>query len=225
MRRIQILKRAGASAITAALLIAAAVVSSRMAHAGDDRQSTEAKIRIGFAIAPVPLNLSGKNVELVGLGSYIVNAQTSCNDCHSAGPQTQYAPGGNPFFGQKPAKQNPATYLGGGRSFGSLVPNTPEIVSRNLTPDKTGKTLGGDSFTDFVKTMRTGTDPDHVHPTCSSTSAGPCLPPPFDGELLQIMPWPNFRSMTDHELLAIYEYLGAIPCVEGGPGQPSSRCR
>ena len=122
MRRIQILKRAGASAITAALLIAAAVVSSRMAHAGDDRQSTEAKIRTGFAIAPVPLNLSGKNVELVGLGSYLVNAQASCNDCHSAGPQTQYAPGGNPFFGQKPAKQNAATYLGGGRSFGSLLP-------------------------------------------------------------------------------------------------------
>jgi hypothetical protein len=33
---------------------------------------------------------------------------------------------------------NQSVYLGGGRNFGSLVPLTPEIVSRNLTPDKTG---------------------------------------------------------------------------------------
>ena len=24
---------------------------------------------------------------------------------------------------------------------------------------------------------------------------------------------------------AIYEYLGAIPCVEGGPGEEAGRCR
>src|SRR5229473_4289212 len=37
----------------------------------------------------------------------------SCNGCHSAGPPTQYAPGGNPYFSQ-PKQVNPATYLGGG---------------------------------------------------------------------------------------------------------------
>jgi hypothetical protein len=38
---------------------------------------------------------------------------------------------------------------------------------------------------------------------------------PFDGDLLQIMPWPSLRHMTQHELRAIYEYLGAIPCITG----------
>ncbi|HEX9671010.1 MAG TPA: hypothetical protein VGC93_16180 [Thermoanaerobaculia bacterium] len=35
----------------------------------------------GFNIAPVPLKLRGRNRALVGLGSYIVNAQGGCNDC------------------------------------------------------------------------------------------------------------------------------------------------
>ena len=41
------------------------------------------KIRIGYKINPVPLNLKGKNVLLVGLGSYIVNGQADCAGCHS----------------------------------------------------------------------------------------------------------------------------------------------
>jgi hypothetical protein len=35
----------------------------------------ESRIQCGFEITPVPLNLEGKNRALVGLGSYIVNAQ------------------------------------------------------------------------------------------------------------------------------------------------------
>jgi hypothetical protein len=57
----------------------------------DDRES---RIDIGFQIASVPLNLAGKDRALVGLDSYSVNAIAGCYDCHSAGPQTQYAPGG-----------------------------------------------------------------------------------------------------------------------------------
>jgi len=30
--------------------------------------------------------------------------------------------------------------------------------------------------------------------------------------------------MTDRQLTAIYEYLSAIPCIEGGPGEPANRC-
>ena len=57
----------------------------------------------------MPLNLEGKNRALVGLGSYLVN-MGGCKDCHSAGPETQFLPGGNPYFGE--TKQvNPATYL------------------------------------------------------------------------------------------------------------------
>jgi hypothetical protein len=40
------------------------------------------RIRRGFEIAPVPLNLRGKDPALVGLGSYLVTSG-GCNDCHT----------------------------------------------------------------------------------------------------------------------------------------------
>ena len=174
------------------------------------------RIRIGFEIAPVPLRLDGRDPKLVGLGSYLVNAVADCNGCHTASPQVEFAPGGNPFLNQ-PKVVNQSTYLGGGQDFGALIPGTPHIVSRNLTPDKTGKPEGGRSFAEFREIIRTGVDLDHLHPPCSATTTTGCLPPPFDGNLLQIMPWPTFQNLTDHELRAIYEYLSAVPCIAGPP--------
>ena len=46
---------------------------------------------------------------------------------------------------------------------------------------------------------------------------------PFDGDLLQIMPWPEDRHMTEHEMRAIYEYLSAVPCLSG-PGILHNDC-
>jgi hypothetical protein len=188
---------------------------------GDGEQS---RIRRGFEIAPVPLNLEDKNRELVGLGSYIVNALVDCNGCHSAGPATQFVKGGNPYFkGNPPKVVNQATYLGGGRTFPSQVPGaTPVIVSRNLTPDKTGRPEGGRTFEEFRSILRTGADLDHLHPNCSDptiTASSSCFPVnlPFNGDLLQIMPWFAYQDMTDHDLRAIYEYLSAIPCISGPP--------
>lgn len=210
-------KAVGAVAVFVAVVLAGLLITSPRIRAGeDDRDNNESKIQRGFDIAPVSLNLQGKNRALVGLGSYIVNAVGDCNGCHSAGPATQFLPGGNPFFGQ-PKKENPATYLGGGRDFGPLIPGSAHIVSRNLTPDKTGLPEGGHTFSEFVQIIRTGVDMDHLHPTCSGAPAPDCVPPPFDGALLQIMPWPAFQDMTDHDLRAIYEYLSAIPCIEGPP--------
>jgi hypothetical protein len=193
------------------------------AQAEDDRADGEqSRIRRGFEIAPVPLNLEGKDRRLVGLGSYLVNAVGFCNVCHSAGTATEYAPGGSPYNkGNQPTVVNQATYLGGGRTFASQVSGaTPVIASRNLTPDKTGRPEGGRTFAEFRYIMRTGADLDHVHPNCSDptiSASSSCFPVklPFDGDLLQIMPWPAFRNMTEHELRAIYEYLGAIPCIAG----------
>jgi hypothetical protein len=34
------------------------------------------------------------------------------------------------------------------------------------------------------------------------------------------MPWPLFDDLTDHDLHAMYEYLSAIPCLEGPPNLP-----
>jgi hypothetical protein len=184
----------------------------------DDRNSDKALIRRGFEIAPVPLNLRGKDHGLVGFGSYLVNAVAGCNGCHSAGPATQYAPGGNPYFkGNPPTVINQATYLGGGRDFGSLIPGTPAIVSRNLTPDRTGRPVGGRTFEEFLYIFRTGTDLDHLHPNCSPGVTTNCFPAqqPFNGDLLQVMPWPEFQHMTRRDIRAIYEYLSTIPCNPG----------
>ena len=213
---------AGACVVTAALVIAASTTPSRVANA---QSGGDSRIQIGLAAAPVPLNLARKNLALVGLGSYFVNVVGDCNGCHSAGPPTQYVKGGNPYMNQ-PKQVNPATYLGGGRDFGALIPNSAHIISRNLTPDSSGLPIGGDSFDEFLHTIRTGIDPDHLHPPCGTAApnAG-CVPAPFDGNLLQVMPWPGLKSLSDYDLRAIYEYLSTIPCVEGNyPGDPANRC-
>jgi len=213
-------KPAAAAAAFAAIILAGMLSSSPRVRATDDDDDdrNESKIQRGFEIAPVHLNLEGKNRRLVGLGSYIVNANVPCNECHGAGPAiNQFLPGDNPYFGQT-AVINPATYLGGGRDFGAPVPGSAHIISRNLTPDKTGLPEGGRTFGEFVQIMRTGVDLDHLHPTCPTgvVNTG-CIPAPFNGDLLQTMPWPGLRNLTDHDLRAIYEYLSAVPCVAGPP--------
>jgi hypothetical protein len=69
---------------------------------GNQDNDDESKIKQGFAIAPVKLNLEGKNRALVGLGSYIVNAQADCNGCHTLSPAVQYTVPGNPYLFSPP---------------------------------------------------------------------------------------------------------------------------
>src|SRR5260370_19364468 len=142
MKTTRIVKWAGAVAAFVVSVLAGMLIRSPRVKA-DDGDGEESKIEQGFAIAPVHLNLSGKNRALVGLGSYIVNAQGDCNGCHSAGPATEFANGGNPYFGQ-PTTVNPNTYLGAGRDFGPFPgPGPfPPIISRNPTPDNTGRPEG-----------------------------------------------------------------------------------
>src|SRR5262245_33760166 len=123
-----------AAALLTALVLMVATATKGRAAAADD----ESKVQQGFAIAPVKLNLTGKNRALAGLGSYSVNASGDCNGCHF-GPGGEFADGGNPFLGQ-PKVINEAAYLAGGTPlFG------PVFIPRNLTPDKTGKPAGGAS--------------------------------------------------------------------------------
>src|ERR1700688_1608711 len=110
----KLVKPAAAVAALAAFILAALLGSSPGVKAtDDDDERNESKIQRGFEITPVHLNLEGKNRRLVGLGSYIVNANVPCNECHGAGPAlNQFLTGDNPYFGQT-AVINPATYLGG----------------------------------------------------------------------------------------------------------------
>jgi hypothetical protein len=178
---------------------------------------TDSRIQIGYNIAPVKLKLKGLNPALVGIGSYIVNAQADCNGCHTSpdyGPEYLNDPG---FFGTQGAGVvNPAAYLGGGVYFATF-PGGANIFTRNLTPDITGKPEGGHTLAEFMNIMRTGHDYDRAHPPCPDTGAEGCIlgPPatPLNGNVLQIMPWATFSHMSDNDLQAIYEYLSAIPCI------------
>ncbi|MFL6199753.1 MAG: cytochrome C [Thermoanaerobaculia bacterium] len=170
--------------ILALLVIGCAALLNLPHAAGAKNQDPEqSRIARGYQIAPVPLNLKGRNRALVGLGSYIVNAQGGCNDCHTNPP---YAPGGDPFVGQ-PEHINTAGYLAGGVEFGP-------VVSANITPDDEGKPAGV-TYQEFKTYLRNGHDPDDPD------------------EILQVMPWPVYGKMTDHDLRAIYEYLSAIPSI------------
>ena len=147
--------------------------------------SEASRIFRGFQINPVPLKLRGRDRNLVFLGSYIVNAQGGCNDCHTV---PSYAVGGDPFAGQ-PEQINKDCYLAGGAQFG------PFITSRNITPRANGEPANR-SLDEFKKIFREGKDyrnePDGI---------------------LQVMPWPVYGKMSDRELEAIYEYLKAIPSI------------
>lgn len=162
--------------------LAATVLTVASAAAADADANRVAQ---GFAIAPVPLNLAGLDRVKVGLGSYLVNALGGCNDCHTAPP---YAPGGDPYLGQR-KRINRAGYLAGGQQFGPFV-------SPNLTPDARRRP-GGMTFVQFRDAIRQGKDPEDPR------------------RLLQVMPWPVYSSMGGRDLQAIYEYLRAIPSIPG----------
>jgi hypothetical protein len=220
--------------------MAGVFINSRPGQASNDNngaQDEKEMIQIGLAYASsvgIQLNMTGKDPDMVGLGSYLVNVTGDCNGCHTADPRTEFALRGNPYLLRGPnpplfsgiTKINPDTHLGGGSDFGSfgIGPNA-EIISRNLTPDSTGRPEGGNTLSDFKQIIRTGEDLDKRHPSCSTTITNNCLTFPFNGALLQVMPWPNFQNMTDRQLTAIYTFLSTIPCLEGGPGEPKNRCK
>jgi hypothetical protein len=124
-----------------------------------------------------------------------VNAVGGCNDCHT---RPSYEPGHDPYGppfgppGRGDGKVNATNYLAGGVLF-----DPPGVTSANLTPDD-GKPEGH-TFKEFEALIRTGHDADE------------------GGRILQVMPWPVFRNMTDRDLRAIYEHLRSIPPAK--PGQ------
>lgn len=176
--------------VTVAVVLAVFLAAFTLVSQGQDASSrTEDStglpsnlVKRGLALAPVPLTYKKKDKELVGYGSYLVNAIGGCNDCHT---MPSYAVGGNPFLGQ-PEQINTTNYLAGGQQFGPFT-------SRNITPDLTTGLPANLTLDDFISLMRTGADPDNP------------------GQLLQVMPWPTYGKMTDKDLKAIYAYLSAIP--------------
>jgi len=81
------------------------------------------RVEQGFAISPIPtshLSLNGKDIELVGYGSYLVNAMGDCSGCHSF---PQYlakgdTAGSNPAAGD-PYQGTPSTQSVTGQLLGA----------------------------------------------------------------------------------------------------------
>ncbi|HVA80867.1 MAG TPA: hypothetical protein VNF29_08070 [Candidatus Binataceae bacterium] len=170
-------------------------------------------VKEGFLISPIPmseLNLKGKNHDLVGLGSYLVNGVADCSGCHSFPeflPDSSLPDNGDPFTGT-PADQsisgplsahyNAAHYLAGGQCFGPFM-------ARDITPDASGLPAGL-TLADFITVMRTGADVE-----CKNDPSDPICAVEPPTPVLQVMPWATFHNMTDRDLSAIYTYLTAIP--------------
>jgi hypothetical protein len=134
-----------ATAATGAAVLALMLTQSPLGKADDGGDDNEARIQRGFAIAPVHLNLSGKDRSLVGLGSYLVNGVGDCNGCHSAAPE--YLPGGDPFQGQPKTINRAGSLAGGNPLFGPVLP-------AQLDFDKTGRPEGGASYQEFRQIIR-----------------------------------------------------------------------
>lgn len=237
-----------------ALAIAVAATGAAYADSDKDKQDgiDPSRVQQGFDASPIPksqLNFKGKDPYLVGLGAYLVNAGADCNGCHTfprflrpggTAPGTNgnftgnvTGQGSNPSFGnpyldppgdaqplhgQLQANTNTGHFLAGGRCFGFFM-------SRNLTPDDSGKPRGL-TEAEFIQVMRTGKDvscskpnpptyggvPD---PLCSSTTfpapEAPGAGHSFNADVLQTMSWPTYHSLTDTDLKAIYAYLSALP--------------
>ena len=136
-------------ALLTGLMATGAILHPRTAVAqeGEAAVALLKKFKIGLAISPVPLDLDEKTrseKKKIGLGSYIVNAQALCAECHSC---PTYESGHNPFDGVGDGKLNSATYLAGGVR---LPP-----VSANLTPDSEGLPAGL-SLAQFKQVISTG---------------------------------------------------------------------
>ncbi len=181
-------------------LIAASVLVSGTAFG---QAISTSQVKEGFRISPIPksqLNLKGKNQNMVGMGSYLVNALGDCSGCHSfprflaKGDTAGSNPAaGDPYDGIPSdqsntmvlsANYNTQHYLSGGQCFGPFM-------ARNLTPDPTSGLPENLTQDEFIKALRTGADV-----TCSKPqspldlhdrTAGPRAP----GDALGDVPQPD----------------------------------
>ncbi|MGH7439385.1 MAG: hypothetical protein ACRENE_27165 [Polyangiaceae bacterium] len=145
----------------------------------------------GISISPVPINTNGltsSQLEMIGEGSYLVNALGDCAGCHGSAPNS-FLGGGCPTPDAGPPACSGITFA------------TPAftVTSRNLTPDPgTGMVL---TEAQFIDEMRTGAD---FH--SPQADGGP-------SETMVVMPWMNYRWMSLYDLQSMYAYLQAIPSV------------
>ncbi len=220
-----------ATLLGGALVAGAMLIPAQGAQAQID-PGTDARIAAGYATTPVGVNLDGKNPALVGLGSYIINTAGVCNHCH--GNTTQYIPSGNPYDLPPPNGPytgtivkgvaqftiDPTTFLAGGASFGKLraknLTPSPDSNATSVTAKTPNYAAGGAGWKDIWDVIHNGTDVDKIATYCPS-----CVSAATKPALLQTMPWPTVRLLTDNDLNAVWQYLSAIPCNGNNPPSAS----
>jgi hypothetical protein len=232
-------KATGLTTALAGAVIVGGILSSPRLAFGLDRQ-TEERIAAGYSITQAPVDLHGKDPLQVGIGSYIVNGTGVCNHCHSVDqyhkaqyPQTTAAQTGNPYYlpppfgpysggilnGRATFLIDHTTFLAGGQDFGA-------VRSKNLTPSPNGNVAtptdstpyyagGGIDWITYWGVLHNGVDIDQLLTQCSSGTTGPagCVDAPSNAYVLQVMPWPAIRLLTDSDLNAVWQYLSAVPCT------------
>ncbi len=118
---------------------------------------------------------------------------------------------------------DPTTFVAGGQNFGI-------VDSKNLTPAPNGNVQtpttstpyyaeGGIDWITYWGVLHNGVDIDQLYKMCNGSvdvGTGPlgCFPVSANTNayVLQVMPWPTVRQLTDNDLNAVWQYLSAIPC-------------
>jgi hypothetical protein len=161
---------------------------------------------VSRGLAIVPLNTTftpalGDATALAqyGRGSYLVNAASACNDCHS-----------NPS--RVGSTVNTANYLNGGQVFTVPPPvaaltHQTRSMSQNLLGAGGFFTPGNADLSTFLQTITQGVHADE------ETDGGPKTPLGFP------MPAAHYKDMTVADLTAIYTYMSVVAANDARPAK------
>lgn len=141
-------------------------------------------------------------------GEYLVTIM-GCHDCHSPKVMTDHGPEPDPArkFSGHPAAEVLPTYtdkalIASGQAIllnGGITAFTGPwgtSFAANLTPHGTG--IGNWEFENFERALREGKS--------KGLANGRMILPP--------MPWPNFRNVTDEDLMIMWLYFRSLPPVD-----------
>ena len=193
------------------------------------------RIAAGYAASPVPLNLTGKNQAQVGIGSYIVNTHRRLQPLPQPTPSMSRR--GNPYDLPPPNGPYTGKIVNGKASSPSIKrrswpaarnsvrclqqePDSPHRIPTSQARPRKPPTmrLGGIDWPTFWGVLHNGTDIDKILLSANGVQPGPhYVRRPANDALLQVMPWPAVRHLTDSDLNAVWQYLSAIPCTSNNP--------
>jgi hypothetical protein len=167
------------------------------------REQESFSARRGLAIAPraQPQDVDDDDLRSYGLGSYMANSMTACNECHT-----------NPDRTPDSRKINTSAYLSGGTVFGVPPPLQPVLRQvRTTSANLEGAAYGffnepDDSYARFRLIIRTQSHADESPPR----------PLGFPMNLIA----GNLAKVLEHDLKAIYTYVKGVPPVTGANDQP-----